>query len=266
LVRAQEEEQNPNLIQVGIFVLYSHKISHPNVSKDSSNTTSVKKSKLPLFISLGIFVALIASYFFIPEAQQFLDEAWNVLTSEDEARIKEWVDDFGWLGPVVLVLAMIVQMFLLVIPSLALMVVSILAYGPIWGSLIVYAAVFSASTVGYGIGRYFGPVLVSKLIGPKTEDKIEDFIDDYGFWAVIVTRFNPLLSNDAISFVAGILKMNYWKFIGATLLGITPLTIFVAIMGRSTDSLQNGLIWGSVVSLVLFGGYIWWDKKKRKKE
>ncbi|MCW8981547.1 TVP38/TMEM64 family protein [Altibacter sp.] len=235
------------------------------MSKDSSNSTSVTKSKAPLYISLGIVLVLTASYFLIPEVQHFLNNAWNVLTSEDEARIKEWVDGFGWMGPVVLILAMIVQMFLLVIPSIALMVVSILAYGPIWGSLIVYAAVFSASTVGYGIGRYFGPILVSKLIGPKTEDKIEDFIEDYGFWAVIVTRFNPLLSNDAISFVAGILKMNYWKFIGATMLGITPLTIFVAIMGRSTDSLQNGLIWGSAVSVVLFGGYVWWDKKIRGK-
>ncbi|WP_034260184.1 TVP38/TMEM64 family protein [Altibacter lentus] len=235
------------------------------MSKDSSNSTSVTKSKAPLYISLGIVLVLTASYFLIPEVQHFLNNAWNVLTSEDEARIKEWVDGFGWMGPVVLILAMIVQMFLLVIPSIALMVVSILAYGPIWGSVIVYAAVFSASTVGYGIGRYFGPILVSKLIGPKTEDKIEDFIEDYGFWAVIVTRFNPLLSNDAISFVAGILKMNYWKFIGATMLGITPLTIFVAIMGRSTDSLQNGLIWGSAVSVVLFGGYVWWDKKIRGK-
>ena len=159
---------------------------------------------------------------------------------------------------------MIIQMFLIVIPSVALMVVSIIAYGPIWGSLIVFAAVFSASTIGYIIGRYFGPVIVERLIGEKNEQKIADFIDDYGFWAVIVTRVNPFLSNDAISFVGGILKMTYWKFIGATLVGIAPLTIFIAILGRSTDQLKSGLLWGSLVSLVLFGAYVFWDKKKRK--
>ncbi|NJX17605.1 TVP38/TMEM64 family protein, partial [Tamlana crocina] len=95
----------------------------------------------------------------------------------------------------------------------------VLAYGPVWGSFIILAAVFSASSVGYFIGRYLGPVIVEKLIGHKNEKKISDFIDDYGFWAVIVTRLNPFLSNDAISFVAGILKMGYWKFIGATLVG-----------------------------------------------
>lgn len=232
---------------------------------DSIETTSVKKSKAPLIVSGIIIAALIAAYFFVPGVKEFFTEAWDVLTSNNEERITEWVSDFGWMGPTMLILAMVAQMFLIVIPSVALMVVSILAYGPIFGSLIIFAAIFTASSVGYFIGRYFGPVIVQKLIGHKNEDKIEDFIEDYGFWAVIVTRINPFLSNDAISFVGGILKMGYWRFIGATLVGIAPLTIFLAIIGKSTDGLKTGLLWGSIVSLVIFIFYVWWDKKKRKK-
>lgn len=154
-------------------------------------------------------------------------------------------------------------MFLLVIPSIALMVVSILAYGPVGGSLIILASIFTASSIGYWIGHYFGPVIVEKLIGHKTEKKIADFIEDYGFWAVIITRLNPFLSNDAISFVGGILKMGYWRFIGATLVGISPLTLFIAIIGDNTESLTTGLLWGSLVSLIIFGFYIYWDRRKR---
>lgn len=228
-------------------------------------TTSVKKSKAPLYISIAIVAGLVLSYFFIPGVQNFLDEAWNVLTSDDQERIKNWVSQFGWFGPVVLILTMIAQMFLLVIPTILLMVVSIIAYGPVYGSLIVLGAVYSASSVGYLIGRYFGPVIVEKVIGQKSEQKVADFLDDYGFWAVFITRLNPFLSNDAISFVGGILKMGYWKFIGATLAGISPLILYIAIIGRSTDGLKTGLLWGSLVSLVLFVAYVWWDKKKRKK-
>lgn len=234
------------------------------MEKQAIETASVKQSKLPLYISAAIIISLVLAYFFIPGVQAWLTEAWNVLTSDDKARIGNWVANFGWFGPLVLVLAMIAQMFLLVIPTILLMVVSVLAYGPIWGSCIIFAAVFAASSVGYFIGRYFGPVIVEKLIGHKNEMKIGDFIDDYGFWAVIVTRINPFLSNDAISFVAGILKMGYWKFIGATLVGIAPLTLFIAIIGKSTDALKNGLLWGSLVSLVLFGLYVYWDKRKGK--
>ncbi|UJH92621.1 TVP38/TMEM64 family protein [Antarcticibacterium sp. 1MA-6-2] len=233
--------------------------------EEKIETTSVKKSKAPLYISAAIIVSLVAAYFFIPAVNNFLNEAWQVLTSDDETRIKQWVSQFGWVGPLVLVLTMVLQMFLLVIPSLLLMVVSVLAYGPIWGSAIIFASIFTASSVGYFIGRYFGPAIVERLIGEKSEKKIRDFLEDYGFWAVIVTRINPLLSNDAISFVAGILKMGYWRFITATLVGIAPLTIFIAVLGKTTQGLKTGLIWGSIISLILFLAYVWWDKKKRKK-
>lgn len=235
------------------------------MNSNTIETTSVKQSKLPLYLSALIILSLVLSYFFIPGVKDFLNEAWQVLTSDDNDRIKAWVDNFGWFGPVVLILAMTLQMFLLVIPTIALMVVSVLAYGPVMGSGIIFIAVFVASSVGYFIGRYFGPVIVEKLIGHKTEKKISDFIEDYGFWAVIVTRLNPFLSNDAISFVAGILRMGYWKFIGATLLGIAPLTLFIAVIGNSTDQLKTGLLWGSVVSLILFGLYVYWDRRKRNR-
>jgi len=225
---------------------------------------NIKQSKLPLYVSLAIVALIVLAYFFIPSAQNFMDEAWSVLTSGDNQKIQQWFKGFGWVAPLLLILAMVAQMFLIVIPTIALMVVSILAYGPIWGSTIVFIAVFTASTVGYWIGRYFGPGIVEKIIGHKSEKKVADFLEDYGFWAIFITRLNPFLSNDAISFVGGILKMSYRKFITATLAGIAPLTIFIAILGKSTQGLKTGLLWGSIVSIILFGAYIYWDKKIRK--
>ncbi|MGJ8715276.1 MAG: TVP38/TMEM64 family protein [Maribacter stanieri] len=234
------------------------------MTKNNSDTSSTTKSKLPLYISIALVFGIVTSYFLIPEVKEFLDEAWSVLTSDDEERVQKWVSGFGWLGPIVLVLAMIAQMFLLVVPSILLMVVSVLAYGPIWGSVIIIASVYAASTVGYFIGSYFGDTIVKRIIGKKSEKKVASFLDDYGFWAVIVTRLNPFLSNDAISFVGGLLRMGYWKFMGATLVGIAPLTAFIAIFGKSIDELKMGLLWGSVISLLAFGAYIWWDKKHKK--
>lgn len=233
-----------------------------STNQESRKQPHYKKSKLPLFLGLGLIGALVGSYFVFPSVQDFFQEAWRVLTSDDEQLIKQWVDGFGWIGPMVLILAMILQMFMLVIPTIMLMVVAILAYGPIWGSLLVLVAVLTASSVGFVIGRYIGPVVVERLIGKKAKDKVAGFLEDYGFWAIVITRINPFLSNDAISFVAGILSMNYWKFAAATLVGIAPLTILIAVIGQNTDQLESGLLWGSLVSLILFGGYIYWDRKR----
>jgi len=234
--------------------------------KEKNNDTASAKprrGKLPLYLSLLFLAVLVLCYFTVPAVKEFFNQAWSVLTSDDEARIKSWVEGFGFFGPLVIILAMVVQMFLLVIPTILLMIVAILAYGPFWGSVIILVAVLVASSVGYFIGKYLSTEIISGVLGEKTLKKVSSFLEDYGFWAVVITRINPFLSNDAISFVAGILKMKFWKFITATIVGILPLKILIAIMGRNTESLKNGLLWGSLISLLIFGLYIWWDKKRK---
>ncbi|WP_289038891.1 TVP38/TMEM64 family protein [uncultured Zobellia sp.] len=225
---------------------------------------SKSKSKWPVYLSLTLAGILVAGYFTVPSLESFFNEAWQVLTSGNRKEVENWVSQFGAWGPIVLIAAMVAQMFMIVVPSIVLMVASVLAYGPIWGSIIIFEAVFLASSVGYAIGKLLGKDQVERIIGKKTEEKVTGFLEDYGFWAVIVTRLNPFLSNDAISFVGGILRMGYWKFIGATLIGIAPLTLFIAILGKSTNSMKTGLLWGSLISLAIFLGYVWYDKKHKQ--
>lgn len=235
------------------------------IEESFTDTPTIRQSKAPLYISIAIVVLVVASYFLIPAVNDFFSNAWDVLTSDDEARIRNWIGQFGLLGPLVIILAMTLQMFLLVIPTPLLMVVSVLAYGAFLGAILILVAVFCASSAGYAIGAYLGTPVVDKIVGKKTEESIAKFIDDYGFWTVIVTRLSPFLSNDAISLIGGMLRMGYWRFMAATMAGILPLTILIAYLGQDIDRLKSGLIWGSVVSIVLFIGFVWWDKQRNKK-
>ena len=228
------------------------------------NGSSDKQSKWPLIITAVLIAGLVASYFVFPGFEKEVDTAWSVLSSGENQRISEWVSQFGFWGPFFIILAMVAQMFLLVINVVALMLVAIIAYGSVWGTLIAVAAVFVASTIGYILGRWVGQAGVVKLIGRKTERKVTGFVENYGLWAVLIARISPFLSNDAISFVAGLAKMNYFRFIGATLAGITPLAILLAWLGENNERLKNGLIWVSAVSIAAFIGYIIYDKYIKK--
>src|SRR5690606_34253745 len=225
-----------------------------------------KQSKLPLYLSISVVVGLLLLYFLVPAVNEFSKQAWGKLSSENEKEVSQWVEQFGWWGPLFIVFAMVAQMFLLVVPTPLLMVVSVLAYGPWKGGIIILVAIFCASSAAYGIGAYFGTPLIERLLGQKTKEKVEGYIEDYGFWAVIVTRLSPFLSNDAISFVAGILRMGYWRFIGATIIGILPLTALIAYLGENNNRLINGLIWVSVISLLGFVAYVWWDRRRKNRQ
>ena len=218
---------------------------------------------LPLIIAVSVLGIAVGCYFIIPSFQEFIKEAFDILTSDDKERISDWVAEFGMAGPIVLIVFMILQMFLFVVPNILLMIVAIVCYGPVWGAIISLVGVFASSSVGYLIGKYLGPVTVHKLISKKTQEKAGAFIKDYGVMAIAITRLSSL-SNDSLSIVAGILKMKYHKYILATLTGITPLIVLLAIYGKN-GKILNALIWIAAISLILLIIYIVIDRRKKKK-
>lgn len=222
-----------------------------------------KTSKLPIFISISILAILGLCYWLIPAFQHGVREAYEILTSEDQQRIREWVKQFGLGGPVVLILMMVVQMFLFVVPNVLVMMVAITGYGPIWGSVISLLGVFASSSFGYMIGRLLGPSTVNKLIPVKTQERISDFIRSYGVPAIAITRLSSL-SNDSLSIVTGILKMKYHRYILATMGGITPLVVLLAIYGNN-GQIEKALIWIAALSLTGLIIYIIIDKRRKRR-
>lgn len=230
----------------------------------ATGRTTNKTSRAPLYISLLLLLCLVGCYWLIPSFQNGVNNVYHLLTSEDPERIRRWVKRFGLLGPIMLVLMMVVQMFLFVIPNVLVMMVAITCYGPIWGSVISLAGVFASSSFGYMIGRFLGRSTVNKFIGPKTQQRIATFIKDYGVPAIAITRLSSL-SNDSLSFVTGILRMNYTRYILATLCGITPLVVLLAVYGEN-GKIEKALFWIAGISLVMLVVYIILDKRKKARK
>lgn len=223
-----------------------------------------KTSKLPLVISLGLLGIAVALYLILPDFRQGVHEAYTILTSEDQERTREWVSQFGVWGPVVILVSMVLQMFLFIVPNILLILICILSYGPVWGGLLAWSGIFLASTVGYFIGNRLSPVIVDKLVSAKTQENLRDFIRRYGMKAIFIMRVSSL-SNDGLSLVAGLLEMQYRRFITATLLGITPLIAVLAIFGHN-GKVEKGLIWVGVFLLTCLIIYIIVDRKRSKRK
>jgi membrane-associated protein len=75
--------------------------------------------------------------------------------------------------------------------------------------------------VGYTLGRHFGRPYLDKRQGEvlkKAISNAEKFYQAWGWWAVVVARFVPF-ARALIPVIAGIGKMNYYKFFSANLVG-----------------------------------------------
>lgn len=228
-----------------------------------SENLQIRRSNGSLYLSFLLVALVLSAYFFIPGVGNWINHAVEILASNDNERIETWIGQFGWFGPVLLVLAMVGQMFLLVVPTTLLLVVCILAYGPAWGSVLALFSIYAASSVGYFLGRGLGALTVENMLGSKTRKKSTDFVEKYGFWAIFITRLNPFLSNDVVSLVSGIIKIGYWKFISASLAGIAPLIALIAIMREDFQNLVVVLLASSAIVLLLFCAHIFMDKKRK---
>lgn len=87
-------------------------------------------------------------------------------------------------------------------------------------SIIVVAAFFG-DQVGFVLGRKYGRNYFGKSERPfikKMIKRAEDFYDKYGWTAVVLARFYPWIRT-FMPPIAGLGKMNYYKFLSANIFG-----------------------------------------------
>ena len=98
----------------------------------------------------------------------------------------------------------------------------------------VFLFAFIGDQTGYVTGRKLGrPWLESKT---STRSKAalartERFYERYGWFAVVIARYIPWVRT-FIPFVAGIGKMNYYRFLGANLTGAVCWGIGITMLGH----------------------------------
>lgn len=94
-------------------------------------------------------------------------------------------------------------------------------------------AAFMGDQVGFVLGRHYGRPYLDKREGPRIRlaiEKSENFYANLGWWAVVVARFIPL-ARVLVPAIAGIARMNYYKFLGANLVGALAWGVALPLAG-----------------------------------
>ena len=94
-------------------------------------------------------------------------------------------------------------------------------------------AAFVGDQTGFVLGRHFGRPYLDKREGPRLKSAIaksEKFYAELGWWAVVVARFMPW-ARVLVPAIAGIARMNYYKFLSANLVGAIAWGIGLTLAG-----------------------------------
>ena len=134
----------------------------------------------------------------------------------------------------------------------------------------VGVAAFLGDQVGFVLGRKFGRPYLDRRRGPKIQlaiTKTEAFYEKWGWSAVVVARFMPW-ARSLIPVIAGIGKMNYYKFLSANLVGSIVWGVgmsFVGYYAASIPVVKNVayIIGFSFITLSVIFGIRTWRADKR---
>lgn len=110
----------------------------------------------------------------------------------------------------------------------------------IWVMVIgVGIAAWLGDQVGYTLGRHYGRPYLDKRQGKWLQTAIaksEIFYQRYGWWSIVVARFIPW-ARVIIPALAGISKMNYYKFFSANFVGAALWGMGLTLAGYFTYSI-----------------------------
>ncbi len=223
----------------------------------------MKRPNIPAIASITLLLTVVVFYIFDSDFRGWSNAAYEAFSTGDVQVIKKFLEPYKDIGYLILLGAFLFQLFLFFVPSVLVMSLSIVMYGPWLGGGLCLVGVFLASVFAYFLGEALGVYTIDKIIGHSQREKMTEFLKKYGFWTVAVFRLSPFLSNDAVSFVGGLVRMNFWRFIAATMLGITPLTILLAWMGEDNDRIKVGFTVLGGISILALAVYIYIDKRKK---
>ena len=138
---------------------------------------------------------------------------------------------------------------------------------------LIFLAAFLGDQVGYVLGRKYGRGYLARHSGPRIEKMIarsENFYSKYGWSSVILARFYPWIRT-FMPPIAGLGKMNYYKFLAANALGaalwgvgITLLGFYAASIPALKDSSRHIASFFIILTILITIKNYWLARRERR--
>lgn len=131
-------------------------------------------------------------------------------------------------------------------------------------------AAFLGDQVGFLLGRHYGRGYLDRHGGRRTQKAIlvaETFYQRYGWWSIVVARFVPW-GRVFIPVIAGVGRMNYYRFLSSNLVGALTWGVGISLAGYFTATIPGVksatyLLAGIVIAASVVAGIRTWRATHR---
>lgn len=149
---------------------------------------------------------------------------------QDQEAVSAYLQGYGSLGPIVLFLLLIAQVFVAIIPGHALMVTAGYVYGTL-GLFVTLTSTILGSQIAFLIARRYGRSLIYRLASPQVIERWDRVAKHQGILFYFFSFVLPIFPSDLMCYVAGLCTISPRRFFVANLMGRTCCAVFITLIG-----------------------------------
>lgn len=174
----------------------------------------------------------------------------------DQDVYKNWFGNFSqspWVVPIVI--ATFCGAAFLGVPQWGLIAGTVVAFGPVYGSVYAWGATMISASLDFWLGRWIGAERLAKF-GGDLVNRIIGVVRRNGFVTSFAVRFVPTGPFVLVNMAAGVSGMMFRMFLAGTALGIIPKIVIVGLLAQGLVSGADGdrlMIVCVVLALVFIG-------------
>ncbi|MBQ8297127.1 MAG: TVP38/TMEM64 family protein [Ruminococcus sp.] len=223
-----------------------------------------KVLKISIYV-IVIAVIAVLIYYLIPFVKL-------LLTEEGRAVINDTVQSCGKWAPLIFVGIEIIQIVAAVIPGAPIEIMSGVLFGSFWGIVWCVVGVYIGTVIVFTLVRKFGRPIVYKFFPQEKLEAIKLFNDEkkLALTAFILLAI-PGTPKDFITYIAGLTKINPFKFFFIAAAARTPSMAVSVFMGANLGKgqfMMSFILLLVVIALAIAGYFIknkYFDKKLENK-
>lgn len=212
--------------------IIKHKLTEPDVLK--------ALFKLVFVIFLLVLFSNIGAFFY---------------TNMDS--VQGFIEKAGIFGPIIIVLLIVLEVIIAPLPGLFVMITAGYLYGPVYGSLYSYIGNVLGSLVAFLLAHHFGRPFVEKIVSHSLIIKYDRFFKLHRKHLLFLYAL-PIIPVDILSFICGLSKLDWKKFLIVVLVGFIPNTILLASLGDYLSRINSVVSFMyALLFIVVFGLLAW---------
>jgi uncharacterized membrane protein YdjX (TVP38/TMEM64 family) len=175
----------------------------------------------------------------------------------DREAVSAYLDEIGFIGPLVLMGLVGIQVLIPTLPAEPPMIAGGYAYGFVDAFLISWLATVVVTQAVFLLARWAGQPLVGKFVPEEILDKWTRIAGERGTVFFLLAFVIPPVPSDIMVYVAGLSAIDSKRFFVANLFGRIPMVALFTLVGANGFSITpTFLFWLTFLGIIML--IAWW--------